>query len=178
MAYQVNNKINSSKTKTMVLISVLVSQAIVLSYFERFIPLNLLINIPGMKLGLANIVTLVSLYMLNFKQSTFIVITRTALTAVLFGSMSAFIYSLSGGILSLFAMGLVKKVAKDKVSVMGISIVGAAFHNIGQILVAILVVQNTNLIYYLPFLMITSIVTGVLVGITSGYLISYLKIKR
>ena len=176
MTYQVNNNDNSSKTKTMVLISVLVSQAIVLSYFERFIPLNLLVNIPGVKLGLANIVTLVSLYMLNFKQSTFIVITRTALTAVLFGSMSGFLYSLSGGILSLFAMALVKKVAKDKVSIMGISVIGAVFHNIGQISVAILVVQNINLIYYLPFLMISSLVTGIFVGVTSGYLIKYLKI--
>jgi len=176
MPYQDNIRRSNSNTKTMVFIAVLVSQAMVLSYFERFIPLNLLVSIPGVKLGLANIVTLVSLYILSFKQSTFIVITRTTLTAFLFGSMSGFLYSLSGGILSLLAMGVVKKVAKDKVSIIGISILGAAFHNIGQISVAILVVQNTNLIYYLPFLMISSVITGILVGVTSGYLIQYLRI--
>ncbi len=162
-----------NKTRMLVLIAVLVAQGMILSFIERLLPVPFMV--PGAKLGLANIVTLTAIYFLSFKQSSAVVILRVILTAVTFGSMSSFLYSLSGGVLSLIVMALMIKYLRDKVSLMGVSVVGAVFHNLGQLLVAALIIENGLLLGYLPILMIIAIPTGIFVGIVARFLINYLN---
>ena len=164
-------------TKKMVFIGLLIAQAMVLNYVEGFIPIPL--GIPGAKIGLANIVTVISLYTLAPKTTFFIVLGRTLLSTLLFGNVSVFLYSFSGALLSFMVMALIYKKLKDKVSIPMLSIIGAIFHNVGQVLMASLIIQNPRLIVvYLPILIIIAIPTGLFVGLASKTLLSYLKIDR
>jgi len=158
-------------TKKITLISILISQAIILGYFERFIPINFIV--PGAKLGLANIVTLISLFLLTFKETTFIMVSRVILLSFMFGSLPGIIYGLSGGILALTAMYIAIKTGK--ISIIGVSIIGAVFHNIGQLIIAAIIINNINIFYYLPLLLIVAIPTGIFIGLTSKFLLKYLK---
>ena len=161
------------KTKKLVYISLLVAQAMVLNYLERFIPISIITAIPGAKLGLANIITMVSLKTLSIKNVLIVIFVRTLLSAVMFGSLSGYIYSLSGAILSFIIMALLTK--NKKISLITISIFGAIFHNIGQLAAAAAVIENYRLItYYLPFLILIAIPTGLFVGACSKGLLSYL----
>lgn len=162
-----------NKTKKLTLISLLVAQGLVLYVFESMLPLPFIT--PGAKLGLSNIVTLVALYMFNFKDVLLIVILRVILSTFFGGSLSSFLYSISGALLSFLAMYLIKKIGQDNVSTIGISMIGAVSHNIGQIIVAALVIQNAMIVTYLPILMVAAIGTGFFVGITSKYLLPYIK---
>jgi heptaprenyl diphosphate synthase len=158
-----------TKNKKMVLISLLVSQALILSFIESMLPIHFFM--PGAKLGLANIITLASLYLFKFHESLFIVVLRTFLAASLFGTMISFLYSISGGLLSLLAMYFTIKVGRERISIIGTSVIGAVFHSIGQICVAILIIQNIKLVMYLPYLIVISVGTGIFVGITAKYLL-------
>lgn len=162
-----------SNTRKLVFLSLLVAQAMVLSWLESMIPFTP--GIPGAKLGLANIVTLIALSTLDFKSSFTIVLMRTTLTSFLFGTVSSLLYSLSGGLLSLVVMALVLKFLPKSFSLMAVSIIGAIAHNLGQLLMAALVIENVNILYYLPFLMLLAIPTGLFVGIVTRYLLPYLK---
>jgi heptaprenyl diphosphate synthase len=162
-----------SRNRKMVFISLLVAQALVLNIIERMIPVPFIS--PGAKLGLANIITVVAIYLLTFKDVFAIVILRVILGSLVGGNLSGFFYSLSGGILSLFAMYVMYKLGKDKISIIGVSIIGAVFHNIGQILIAALVIQNIKIAAYLPILLVAGVGTGIFVGITAKQLIVYLK---
>ena len=162
-----------SKNHRLVFISLLVAQALVLNIFERMIPVPFIT--PGAKLGLANIITVVAIYMLTLKEATLIVVVRVVLATFLGGNLSGFFYSISGGLLSLIAMYIVVKFGKDAVSIIGVSIIGAVFHNIGQIIIAAAVIQNLKIAAYLPVLFIAGIGTGIFVGITAKQLIVYLK---
>lgn len=172
MEYQSNNTFRN-KYRRMIFISILLSQALVLSYIERFIPVNF--SVPGAKLGLANIVTLTSLYFLTFKEALTLVFLRTILTSFFGGSVSYFLYSIAGGLLSFLVMYLLIKTFKEKISTVGVSVLGAVFHNIGQIIIAGYMIKNLNIIWYLPFLMFSGVATGLVVGFTSKYLISALR---
>lgn len=141
--------------------SILVALALILSYIEALIPINF--GIPGVKLGLANLVIVIGLYFLNTSQVFIILITRILLVSFLFGNMSAMLYSLAGGIVSFTVMFLIKKI--KGFSIVGVSIAGGVAHNIGQLIVASLAVENMKLIYYLPVLMIAGTLTGMLIGI-------------
>lgn len=161
------------KINKMVVIGLLVAQALVLHIFESNIPIPLLT--PGAKLGLANLVTVLSLYILN-KKDTFLIITcRLILGAIFGGSISALMYSAVGGFLSFIMMVVVKEGLKDKVSIIGVSATGAIFHNIGQILVACAIVKNIWVSLYLPILTVTGIATGIFIGLTCNLLVSHLK---
>ncbi len=162
-----------SNTKKLVFLSLLVAQAMVLSWLESMIPFTP--GIPGAKLGLANIVTLIALSTLDFKSCLTIVLMRTTLTSFLFGTVSSLLYSLSGGLLSLVVMALILKFLPKSFSLMAVSIIGAIAHNLGQLLMAALVIENINILYYLPFLMLLAIPTGLFVGIVTRYLLPYLK---
>ncbi|MCX7884966.1 MAG: Gx transporter family protein [Caloramator sp.] len=162
-----------TKTQKMIFISILVAQSLVLYIIETMIPVPFIT--PGAKLGLANIITVISLYSLNFFDTFFVIILRIILSTFLTGSLSSFFFSLSGGILSLLVMFVLKKFGKENVSIIGVSIMGSVSHNIGQILVASITVQNIRIIAYLPVLMIAGIGTGIFVGITSKFLLNYLK---
>lgn len=161
------------KTQKMTYISLLVAQALVLYLFERMIPIPFIT--PGAKLGLSNIITVVSLYTLGLRDTFVVIILRIILSSMFGGSISALLYSISGGILSLLAMYIMKKLGKENVSIIGVSIVGAFFHNVGQIAVAALIIQNMNIIVYLPVLTVAGLGTGFFVGITCSYLMLFLE---
>lgn len=161
-----------TKTQKMMFISILVAQAIVLYIVELMIPVPFIT--PGAKLGLANIVTVVSLYSLGFYDTLLVVLLRIILSTLLVGSLSSF-FSISGGILSIVAMYFVKELGKENISIIGVSVMGSVFHNIGQILIAAITVQNIRIISYLPILMIAGIGTGIFVGLTSKFMLQYLK---
>ncbi|MGO1368864.1 MAG: Gx transporter family protein [Senegalia sp. (in: firmicutes)] len=162
-----------NKTRKIVIISLLVSQALVLHLVERIIPFNF--GVPGAKLGLANIITLISLYLFGFKETLTVVILRVILSSLLGGNVSGFLFSVSGGILSFLIMYILKVIGREKISAIGISIVGAIFHNIGQILMAAIIIENLNIFIYLPLLLLSSVVTGLFVGITVKYIIKFLN---
>lgn len=163
------------KTQKITFIALLVAQGLVLHIFEGMIPVPFIA--PGAKLGLTNIITVVSLYTLKFNEVFFIVVLRVLLSTLLGGNLSSFFYSISGGILSFFVMYVLKRVCKENISIIGISITGSVFHNIGQIIIAGLVIQNAMIVTYLPILMVASVGTGFFVGITSKYLMPFLKNK-
>ena len=143
--------------------AMLVALAMIFSYVESLIPINF--GIPGMKLGVANLVTVTGLYFLEFPEVFLVVVMRILLTGFLFGNGMSIIYSLAGGILSLLVMAVMKRI--NGFSVLGVSIMGGVSHNIGQIIVASVVVENLKLIYYLPALLIAGTITGFVMGILS-----------
>ena len=154
-------------TKNIAKTGMLVAVAFVLSYVESMLPLNF--GVPGIKVGLSNIVVLFSIFNLNPLTAFWIAIVRIILCGITFGSLSGLLYSLSGGILSFMVMLLLKKT--KKFSVYGVSVAGGVSHNIGQILVAIVVLNNKLIMYYLPFLLIAGIVDGIATGMLGGILI-------
>ena len=136
-------------------VGVMIALAMILSYLESFVPLP--IGIPGVKLGIANLVVLVTLGFLSYKEVAAIDLLRIVLSGILFGSGVSLAYSLSGGILSLILMLLLDK--SRRFSLAGISIAGGVSHNIGQIIMAALLLQNKQILSYLPVLLIAGLVT-------------------
>ena len=130
-------------------------------------------GIPGVKLGLANLVIVMALYKMNVKETYALSVTRVLLAGFIFGNMFSILYSMAGGLLSLTMMVVFKKT--EKFSVIGISLVGGVFHNIGQLIVAGLVIENISVIYYMPVLLISGMVTGVLIGVISNEMIKRLR---
>ncbi len=160
-------------TRRITLIGIFVAQALVLHVIERLIPVPFLT--PGAKLGLANIITVISLYIFSFKDAFLIVIIRVVMASLIGGSLSGFLYSIAGGVLSLFAMTGIKKIGGENISIIGVSVFGSFFHNLGQVVVAALIVQNVIIISYLPVLMLAGVGTGIFVGFTANFLYGYLK---
>lgn len=149
----------------------MVALAFVFSYIEFLIPINL--GIPGVKLGLANLVVIVTLYLVGRKAACTLSLIRILLVGFTFGNPASMIYSLAGGILSLAVMLGAQNI--KLFSVTGVSVLGGVFHNIGQILVAMVVVENAKLLYYLPVLVLSGTVAGVLIGILAAILVKRLK---
>ena len=152
-----------SKSKRVAYCGVLTALALIFSYVESLIPINF--GVPGIKLGLANLIVLLGLYFLPAGQVLIISIMRILLSGFMFGNAMSIIYSLAGGFLSFLIMLLLKK---TKFSIMGMSIAGGVSHNIGQLLVAMIVLSTAKLFFYLPALMISGVITGALIGILSG----------
>ena len=160
----------------LVLISVLTASAIVISILESFIPS---IGIPGVKLGLANIVIIITLYELGVLEAIFVNLIRVVITALVRGTFLSmgFLMSLTGAVLSLGIMILFYLVIK-KFSIIGVSVVGSVFHVSGQILVAMLYLGTAYIWLYLPVIAISAIITGVFVGIIAKLVIRTGVIKR
>ena len=150
------------KAKQISLCAMLIALALALSYTERFIPLQMLIPLPGIKLGLANIVTLVALYLFKPKYAFFILIPRCIFGAVFGGGITGLLFSLTGGILALVMMAAVQKTGIF--SVYGVSILGAACHNIGQILAAMVLMNSLYIGAYLSYLLLIAVMTGLVTG--------------
>ncbi len=150
-------------SKKVAKIGVLVALAMVFSYVEVLIPFNF--GIPGVKLGVANIVVVTGFYLLNPKEVFFISIFRILLMGFLFGNGVSLVYSLSGGLLSFVVMFMLKKF--DQFSVAGVSVAGGVFHNIGQITAAAMVLHSKTIIYYLPILVVAGVITGIFIGFLS-----------
>jgi heptaprenyl diphosphate synthase len=144
--------------------------AMILSFVESQIPT--FVAIPGIKLGLPNIAIIIILYRFGWKEASIISLLRVILTSLLFGTVLSMLYSIAGAVLSLVAMILLKKV----LSTVTISVIGGVCHNIGQILVAILVTETQQLLYYLPVLIISGVIAGIVVGIIAA--LSVKKIKK
>lgn len=143
--------------------AMLTALAMIFGYVEALIPFD--IGIPGVKLGLANIVIVLALYILPACHALAIQLMRIVLVSFLFGNLSMMVYSLAGGMLSLLVMWLLKR--GNGFSITGVSIAGGVSHNIGQLAVAVLVVQNLKIAFYFPALMVAGLVTGCLIGMLS-----------
>ncbi len=145
--------------------------AILMGYVEMLIPVP--VPIPGVKLGLANVIIIIMMYFMDTKSAFFVSLIRVVLSGLLFAGFAGLLYSLSGAMLSFAAMALLKKTGKF--SIVGVSIAGGVFHNVGQIIVAALAVENVKMAYYLPFLLLSGVVTGMLIGIVAKTALGYLK---
>lgn len=155
------------KTKKIAGIGMMIALAFVLSYIESLIPFSF--GIPGIKLGLSNLVVMVSLYQFSTKTAFGISVVRILLAGLTFGSLYSMLYSLAGGLFSFVIMALLKKT--KRFSVYGVSMAGGICHNIGQIAVASLILQTGLLVYYLPFLLVSGILAGMAIGFVSGLII-------
>jgi heptaprenyl diphosphate synthase len=153
---------------------VFVALALIFSYIETLIPINF--GIPGVKLGLANLVIVIGLYKIGLFEDYLLSVTRVVLAGFLFGNLFSIIYSLAGGLLSLTVMAVLKKTGKF--DIMGVSIAGGVFHNIGQICVAALVLENISIFNYIPVLLISGLLTGALIGIVSQEVLKRLRNVR
>lgn len=151
--------------------AMMIALAMIFSYVEALIPINF--GVPGIKLGVANLVVVVGLYLLKPQEVLLISIIRILMVSYMFGTGMSFLYSLSGGIFSFFVMIFVKK--WKSCSILGVSIAGGVFHNIGQLLIASWVVQNLKLFYYFPVLLMAGSVTGALIGILSGKILGVVE---
>lgn len=158
-------------TKQISNIAVLSAMAIILSYFERMIPAP--VPVPGIKLGLANVVVVICLYYLGPKQAFGISILRVLVVSILFGGLSSMLYSLSGGLLSFFGMVLLKKT--NLFSIIGVSVFGAVLHSTGQIMMACFILDTSKLLYYLPILIMCSVIAGIITGLIAYYTLANLN---
>lgn len=158
----------------MVYIALLVAQAMVVFKLEEMVPVPFP-AIPGAKLGLANIFTMVSLYTLSLSETFMVVILRSLLSMLFSSNPGAFIYSFSGAMLSFFTMALLKTLFRERLSRIGVSVGGAFAHNLGQLLAATLMISEPRILMYLPALTIIAVPTGFFVGLTANYLIDHLR---
>lgn len=145
--------------------------AILMGYVEMLIPIP--VPIPGVKLGLANVIIIIMMYFMDTKSAFFVSLIRVILSGLLFAGFAGLLYSLAGALLSFAVMALLKKTGKF--SIVGVSIAGGIFHNVGQIIVAALAVENVRMAYYLPFLLVSGVVTGIFIGIVAKTALGYLK---
>ena len=159
------------KTKKIAYIGLMIALAFVFSYIEFLLPIH--IGIPGVKLGLANLAIIVCLYTLGDKEAFLLSVIRIVLVGFTFANMSMMMYSLAGGILSFVIMWLAKKT--NKLSMTGVSVLGGVFHNVGQILLAMWVLETESLLYYLPVLMVSGIVAGVVIGLLGALIAKRIK---
>ncbi len=158
-------------TKKISELGVLLSVGLILSYLESLIPVAF--PIPGIKLGLANIVTMYILYRYKAKEAILIMILRVLISGILFSGLTAIVFGILGGLLSITFMLLAKKTGFF--SIMGLSMIGAVMHNAGQILAAFIIMENAAVIYYFPYLLISGIITGLIVGYISAIIIKRLS---
>lgn len=144
--------------------------AIVLSYVESFIPVA---GIPGVKLGIANLAIILVMYFLGTKAAGLVNVVRIVVVGFMFGNLFSILFSIAGALFSIGAMAVVKKT--DKFKLQTVSVAGGVAHNIGQLIVAVFVVDNYSVIYYVPALIISGIVTGIVVGIVADIIYNRTK---
>lgn len=149
-------------SKKISLLALFTAFAVILGYVESFIPS---IGIPGVKLGLANLAVLLSLYYLGVFEGITVSIVRILIIGMFFGNLFSILFSVAGALISYLIMVAIKKI--NNISIITVGIFGGVFHNIGQIIVAIYVVETYQVIYYLPVLIISGIITGAIIGIIS-----------
>ena len=155
------------------LTGLLAALALIFSYVEVLVPFNA--GVPGIKLGLANLVPLIILYRMDARYAFAANLIRVFLAGLLFSGMFAALYSLAGSVTSFLVMYLLKKT--NLFSVIGVSTAGGVFHNIGQLCVAILAISGPQLIHYLPVLIISGMIAGIIVGIGAAVLLDRIPAK-
>ncbi len=145
--------------------------ALIFSYVETLVPV--IVGIPGIKLGLANLVIVIVLYKMDVKTAALLSVVRVLLAGFLFGNLFSILYSLSGGVFSLFVMAFLRRT--NWFSLIGVSIAGGVCHNIGQLVVAAIVVETFSVTYYIPYLLLAGMVTGMAIGFTADKMLEHLK---
>lgn len=158
--------------KNISLCAVLIALSLAISVFEGMLPASF-IPLPGVKLGLSNIVTLYAIYSLGAVPAIIILICRCVLASFFGGGITSLIFSLFGGIFAVCAMLCVKNL--KHISIFGVSILGASFHSLGQIVAACLLLRSAATVYYLPVMLLTSVFTGALTALCAGLLIRRIK---
>ena len=159
---------NRKRTRRITMLALCTSAALLLSYVEMLIP-PIFTGIPGIKMGLPNIAILLVLYRAGAREAAAVSFIRIVITSILFGNITMFWYSLAGATLSLAVMILLKRI--DILSSVGVSVAGALAHNVGQIIVAMILMQTSQLGYYLIVLSVTGAISGIFVGLLGGYVI-------
>ena len=162
---------SNSATGKITAIGMLTALAMVLGFVETLIPINL--GVPGIKLGLANLIVIITLYLIDVKTAVIVSLLRIGLIAMTFGNISMMFYSIAGAALSLLCMILFKKI--NGFSMVGISIIGGIMHNVGQIICAAFVVRTNGVFTYLPVLMFAGIISGMLIGIEASLVLVRVK---
>lgn len=157
-------------TKRVATDGLFIALSLVVSYIEVMLPIPL--GIPGVKIGLANAVIMVLLFFTTWQRALGISILRIFLAGFLFGNPMTIVYSLAGGILSLLVMVMLKKI--KGFSAIGISVGGGVAHNLGQLTVAVLLMENAKIYYYAPVLLITGTIAGIAIGVLTGVLVKKL----
>ena len=163
-----------NKTIRLTQLAIAVTFAIVLSFIESQIPA--FVAIPGVKVGLANIAVIFMLYKFGVKEAIVVSLVRIILISILFGQSVSFFYSISGAVLSFTVMLLIKKLTP--LSEVVVSVVGGIMHNVGQIIAASILLETNVVVYYLPFLLVSGTVAGIVVGVVSAILIKKIKIEK
>lgn len=157
------------KTKQITQLGLFLSISLVLGYLESMVPV--MVAVPGVKLGIANIVTMLVLYRMGSKQAFFIMLLRVVIAGFLYSGVAGILYGLVGGVCCIAVMTCLRRI--PIFSILGVSMAGAIFHNVGQIMAAVFVMENTGVIYYLPVLCISGVVSGLAVGFLSHFLIKW-----
>ena len=160
-------------TKKLTVMALTIALAMVLSFIESQIPA--FVAIPGVKVGLANIAVVFALYKLGWKEAAGISLIRVLLISVLFGNFASLFYSLAGAVLSLLGMILLKHT--EKFSSVAVSVTGGVLHNVGQILMACLLLETDIIRYYLPFLILSGVLAGVVIGVVSATMVQRIKLE-
>ena len=161
--------------RKLTLLSVLTAAALILSYAESVLP-PIFPTVPGIRVGLPNIVIIFVLYRMDVRSAISVSLVRIVIASLLFGSPVSFIYSLAGAFLSLTVMALLKKF--NILSTVGVSVAGGIFHNIGQILAAMLLLQTVQIGYYFLILAITGTVSGLFIGLCGAFMIARFPINK
>ncbi len=165
--------ISNSKSYTIALSAMLAALALIFSYIEAILPLSS--GIPGVKLGIANLVIIIALYILGFRYAMTINVIRILVAGLLFNGAFGAMYALAGGVLSLTVMFLLKKTGLF--STVGISMAGGVTHNLGQLLIAVAIVATPKLFYYFPVLLFSGMISGILIGIVAHMVLKKLPTK-
>lgn len=161
-----------NKTKKVALLGILTSVALILSYIEAILP-PVWSAVPGIKMGLPNIVIIFLLYRFGVKEAAIVSFIRIFIVALLFGNVMTLAYSFAGAFLSIVLMAIFKKT--DAFSVVGTSIIGGVAHNLGQIIVAIFLFDTVQIGYYMAVLAVTGTIAGVFIGLAGAYLLKRLE---
>ena len=157
-----------NNTKRMVQLALMVSIALVLSIVESGIPIP--VPVPGVKLGLANIITMVVIVFFGYRDALIVVTLRCILASMFYGGIIVFLFSIAGGILSTLVMGFAYNKMSKVFGLIGISVLGAVFHNLGQVSMASIVMKDKSVFTYLPALLVSGIIMGCCVGVCAGLL--------
>ena len=161
------------KTRKIATLALAIALAMILSFVESQIPA--FVAIPGVKVGLANIAVVFVLYKLGWKEAVLISLVRVFMVSVLFGTAVSLFYSVAGAVLSLTGMVLLKRTGLF--STVAVSVTGGVLHNVGQILMACLLVETNVIVYYLPFLILSGVIAGVVIGVVAAIMVKRVQVK-
>ena len=166
-----NNEKKTTDVKMIAACALFTAIAMIFSYIESFLPIPF--PVPGFRLGFANIAILAVLYLYGIKEAFIVNIIRIVLSALLFGNINSFFFSIAGGMASLSVMMLLKRTGK--LSVIAVSAIGGVVHNVVQVIIAVWVLGSPAVAYLIPLFMIIGVVTGIVCGIITGIFLKHVK---